>query len=115
MVKNIGIKYLLRAFEDGACNIVTVSTALSLTDSLLSVTSMFDAFSILGVTVKEFQFDPEIGTNEQWSQLLKDTKKTGRNLDTLFDKYGIDDDLYDNLYDAITGLEYKNWLIFLYL
>ena len=31
-----------------------------------------------------------------------------------FDKYYIDDSVFDNLHEAITGIEFKNWLAFIY-
>ena len=114
MVKNIGIKHLIRAFEDGACESVATATSLDLSNSLLPVVSLFDAYAILKATINGFNLDKETGTNEQWSQLLKELKDVGNNMTTLFDKYGIDNGVSDNLHDAITGLEFKNWLAFVY-
>lgn len=114
MVKNIGIKYLIHAFEDGACGAVTAATSLDLSNSLLPVTSLFDAYAILNATVKGFNLENEIGTNEQWSRILKEMKDTGNSMPALFEKYGIDAGIFDNLHEAITGLEFKNWLAFVY-
>lgn len=114
MVKNVGIKYLIRSFEDGACGSVSAATSLDLTNSMLQVTSLLDAYGILNATIKGFNLDNEIGTNEQWSRMLKEIKDTGKNMPALFEKYGIDEGIFDNLHEAITGLEFKNWLAFVY-
>ena len=113
LVKDVGIKYLIRAFEDGACESVTVATSLDLSNALLHVTSLLDAYAILNATIKGFNLDKEIGTNEQWSRLLKEIKDAG-NMTALFDKYDIDNGILENLHEAITGLEFKNWLAFVF-
>lgn len=114
LVKDVGIKYLLRKLEDGACETVNVATSLNMKESLFPVSSLFDAYAILNTTIKGFNLKNEIGTNEQWSRLLKEANDAGRNLDALFDRYYIDDSVFDNLHEAITGIEFKNWLAFIY-
>lgn len=113
LVKDVGIKYLIRTFEDGACESVTVATSLDLSNALLHVTSLLDAYAILNATIKGFNLDKEIGTNEQWSRLLKEIKDAG-NMTALFDNYDIDNGILENLHEAITGLEFKNWLAFVF-
>ncbi|MEG2870997.1 MAG: BREX-4 system phosphatase PglZ, partial [Clostridium sp.] len=58
--------------------------------------------------------DSGVGTEEQWQRLLKDLNKCGKDINAVFDKYDIDEEIVDDLCLAVSGLEYRNWLIFLY-
>lgn len=115
MVSKRGIKHLLRALEDGACNNVLASTSLVIDNAMFPVHTLNGAYAAVKHLVKGFDLESRIGKEEQWKRLLIDLKKCGLNIDTLFEKNGIDESIVDDLYMAITGIEYKNWLVFLYL
>lgn len=64
--------------------------------------------------VEDFTLDSGLGTEEQWQRLLKDLNKCGKDIKAVFDKNGIDERIVDDLCLAVSGLEYRNWLAFLY-
>lgn len=64
--------------------------------------------------IKGFSLDSKVGTKEQWQRLLHDLNKCDKDINMVFDKYHIDERIIDNLCLAVSGLEYRNWLVFLY-
>lgn len=58
--------------------------------------------------------DASLGTDEQWQRLLKELNKSGKDIQTVFSKNEIDERILDDLCLAVSGLEYRNWLVFLY-
>lgn len=115
LVAQKGIKYLLQNLEDGTCGRVYANTHLILDNSMFPVSTLSSAYSVIKLIVKDFELNSELGTTDQWTRLLKDLYKCDKDLYFVFDKYGIDEQIYDDLYFAVSGLEYKNWLIFLFL
>ncbi len=113
-VAKTGVKHLLRALEDGAFGNVCASTSLVLDNTLFPLYILAGAYSAVKLLVKGFTLDSGIGTEEQWQRLLKDLNKCGKNINTVFDKNDIDERIVDDLCLAVSGLEYWNWLVFLY-
>ena len=114
LVANDGVKHLLRALEDGACGNVYASTSLVLDNTLFPISNLSGAYSVVKLLVENFTLDIGLGTKEQWQRLLKDLNKYGKDIKTVFDKNGIDERIVDDLCLAVSGLEYRNWLVFLY-
>lgn len=115
IVAQKGIKPLLRTMEDGVCDNILASTSLLFDTSIFPVTTLTGSYSVIKLMIKDFDLEIDLGTEEQWSRLLKDLSKCQKSLDSVFAQYGIDDHILDDLHYAVTGLEYKNWLVFLYL
>lgn len=113
-VAKTGMKHLLQALEDGASGNVYASTALVFDNTLFPLISLSGAHSVVNLLVKDFTLDPGIGTEEQWQRLLEDLNKCGKDIKKVFDKNGIDERIADDLCLAVSGLEYRNWLVFLY-
>lgn len=114
LIAKNGVKYLLRDLEDGVSGNVYASTSLVLENTLFPLNTLSGAYSVVNLLVKDSTLDNVFGTEEQWQRLLKDLNKCGKDINTVFDKNGIDERIVDDLYSAVTGLEYKNWLVFLY-
>lgn len=114
LVAKTGVKYLLQVLEDGASGNVYASTALILDNTLFPLSTLSGAHSVVKLLVKDFTLDPGIGTEEQWQRLLKDLNKCGKDIKAVFDKNAIDERIVDDLCLAVSGLEYRNWLVFLY-
>lgn len=110
-----GIKPLLRTLEDGASSNTLASSSLLFDASLFPVTPIKGSYLVIKLIIKDFDLESNLGTEEQWGCLLKDLIKCQMVLDDVFVQYGIDDHILDDLYYAVTGVEYKNWLVFLYL
>lgn len=110
-----GIKPILRALEDGNTGTILGTTALVFDDSLITIKTLTSAYSAIKMVVNDFDVDKKVGTEEQWKRLLNDLNKTDNNLDAVFEKYNISDWISKNFHLAVSGLDYRNWLVFLYL
>lgn len=115
LVPQKGIKYLLQKIEDGCCDNVLASSSLIFEASLLPITTITDSYSVIKLMVKDFKLHHIMGTEEQWNHLLKDLSHCNKSLDNVFKKFEIDDNIIDDIPFVVSGLEYKNWLVFLYL
>lgn len=114
LVEKTGVKHLLRTLEDGASRNVYTSTALVLDNLLFPLFTLSGAYSVVKLLVDGFTLDSGLGTEEQWQRLLNDLNKCGKDLKAVFDKNSIDERTVDDLCSAVSGLEYRNWLVFLY-
>lgn len=114
MVTQKGIKNLLRCLEDGANGNIYACTAVLSDSSLFAVSTLSTAHSVIQMITASFAVPEALGTEEQWEHLLKDIKMCNGNLSDVFAKYSITDGIFDELCAAVTGFEYKNWLVFLY-
>lgn len=114
LVAKTGVKHLLRTLEDGAFGNVYASTSLVLDNTLFPLSTRSGAYSVVKLLVEGFTLDSGLGTEEQWQRLLKDLNKCGKSINAVFDKNGIDERIVDDLCLAVSGLEYQNWLVFLY-
>lgn len=115
LVAHPGIRPLLHDLEDGVFGSIYASTSLYLENSLIPATTLSGAHAVIQILVPNFNVGKAQGSEEQWHHLLKDLLKCGKSVEAVFAKYRIDDSIIDDLYVAISGLEYKNWLVFLYL
>lgn len=114
LVPRKGIKYLLDALEDGACGNIYASTVLLLDNSIISVMTLSSTYDAIKLQTKKLKITADMGTEEQWKRLQKEISKCGYDLDAVFSGYNIDSSIFDVLHDAVSGQEYKNWLVFLY-
>ena len=114
-VDNRGIKKLLIAFEDGITRNCEVSTELSLEKSIIPVTLIDSAFEALKRIDDSVDLDKNLGSDEYWTRLLKETQKLGKGVDGVFDRYSISTDSLESFYENAVGIEFKNWLLFIYL
>ncbi|MCD8049833.1 MAG: BREX-4 system phosphatase PglZ [Clostridia bacterium] len=114
MVANPGMKSLLQTLEDGNCGNIYASTALILNNTIFPLSVLSGAYSVVNHIVKNFTVDRDLGTEEQWQRLLNDLNKCGKDISAVFNKNGIDERIVDDLCLAVSGMEYKNWLVFLY-
>lgn len=109
-----GVKHLLRALEDGASGNIYASTSLILDNTLFPIFNLPGAYSVIKLLIEDFTLDSGLGTKEQWQRLLKDLNKYGKDIKAVFDKNGIDERIVDDLCLAVSGFEYRNWLVYLY-
>jgi len=114
-VSRKGIKALIDTLESGASGKIYASTSLTLNGSLLPIHQITDAHAVIKLIIPTFSIEREIGSEEQWDRLLSDLTHNNRDLGEVFEKYGVDERIFDDVYFAVSGLEYKNWLVFLYL
>lgn len=110
-----GFKELLRELEDGITGEIYVSSALSFESSLFPVLTLTGSYAVIRLLVRDFNLSEDLGTEEQWNHLLKDINKCDGNLTAVYTKNGITEDICDDLNLYLSGIEYKNWLTFLYL
>ena len=110
----IGMKSLLRAFEDGATGQLMVHTNLVLSNSLFAVSMVEDAYALICIREKEFALAREAGTDEYWTKLLKDYSRFNQSFAALFNKHSFSFEL-TTFYNRVNGLSYENWLYFVFL
>lgn len=115
LVANKGIKALLQLLEDGASNNVMATSSLLFDSSIFPVSNIKGAYSTISLLIQGFDLNESCGTTEQWERLLLDLSKNKKSLDAVFKKNGIDDSVLNDLVYWVSGLEYRNWLAFLYL
>lgn len=115
LVPQKGIRYLLQAFEDGACCDCRFNSTLSYSASLIRISKIEGSHAALCYMIKDFPLPKELGTEAQWSSLLSAIKKANNSLGSLFEKYGVDDSFEVDFYEKASGLEFKNWLFFISL
>ncbi len=110
-----GIKDLLKAMEDGAKNTVYVNTSMLLDDTLLPLRKLTGAHALIKLLFEDFTLGLELGTEEQWQRLLQEAQKFGNDINAIFKEYGIDENILDDLNNALSGKSFSSWLVFLYL
>ena len=115
VVKEQGIKHLLSIFEDGLTGVQYVNTALYLSNALIPISEIVDAYDAIKFIVKNFTVSKQCGTDEYWARFIVDLNKNGKSIDTLFEKYGFADHFESEFYDKVSGFEYKNWLFYVAL
>lgn len=114
VVTQKGIKNLLRCLEDGASGEIYACSNILGDTSIFAVSTYTTAYSVIQMISVDFVVPETIGTEAQWEHLLKDIKMCNGKLSDVFAKYSITDGVLDELCIAVTGFEYKNWLVFLY-
>ncbi len=115
LVENAGIRFLLKAMEDGLSGNISVSTALILDNAKFRLVKISNSYSAVKYILRDFELDIESGTDEMWQHLLMDLNKCEKSIAKVFDKNGIDERIFDDFHSVVSGLEYKNWLVFIYL
>ena len=110
-----GIKGLLKTFEDGAIGTCSVNTSLTFPNSLLPVGYVNSAYTAIRQILPHLGVEENTGTESQWDLLFQVLSQNNGSLDSIFDKQGFTDDYEQDLYQNCAGLEFKNWLFFLYL
>lgn len=110
-----GVKGLLKTFEDGAIGTCSVNSIMTFPNSLLPVSYINSACAAIHHAWPYLSLEEKMGTEQQWDQLFQTLSKNNGALDTIFDRQGFTDDFEQDLYQNCAGLEFKNWLFFLYL
>lgn len=109
-----GFKNLLYHIEDGVHGEIQTNTALYLNDSLFPISIYSSTFSVIKILTKNQELKEEFGTEEQWEHFFSDLSKCDTSLSKVFFEYSIKEFIRNDFYLAISGCEYKNWLVFLY-
>lgn len=115
MEASVGIKGFLQKCEAGAIGTINVKTQLIFPSSLLPITNIDSAYAALKAIMPHWGLNESIGSEKQWDQLYTELAKTNNSLPALFDRYGFSSDFKDDLYQNCAGLEFRNWLFFVYL
>ena len=110
-----GIKALLHDLEDGISGNCLVKTSLPLTNAIIPVDVVDNAYAALKLLQHGFNLPQKLGTDEFWNRLLKDAGKNNNQLSTVFEKNNIDKDCLNDFYNTVSGHEYKNWLFFIWV
>ena len=92
-----------------------VNTILTFPNSLLPVSSIESAYAAICHVIPYFELREFWGTETQWEQLFRDLSRNKNKMNQVYDKYGFTDEFEVDLYQNCAGLEFRNWLYFLYL
>lgn len=110
-----GIKGILKELSLGKIGIFYVKTKMIWEHSILPVDVISDSYSLIIRFVKAFDIPKQMGEDDKWDYLLNDLIKHAFSLDKVFNSYGyIEDKILDDI-DIAFGLEYVNWLYFIFL
>lgn len=110
-----GIKALLIELENGTCGNLVVNTAANLDNALFTVHKISNAHECIKLTILRFDLPQSYGSDEQWTELLKELTQNSGSFDAVFEKNGFGRDLETDFYDRVKRLEYGNWLYFIAL
>ena len=115
MVPQKGIKWLLQSYENGISGSVLFSSSRAFLSSIIPVSVISGAYSALKHFVVDFPLSEQFGTDELWENLLKEIQKKEHSLDAVFERYGVDDNFEDDIYNKCSGVQFRNWLYFISL
>lgn len=107
------VKTLLKYLEDGNSGDVYAELGISLDYSLFPITT-YNAHSLIRKMHPEFSVASSCGTEIYWERFVKDLQNCGNAISNIFEMYSINDEI-DELYTNVSGLEYRNWLFFIFL
>lgn len=110
-----GVKGMLRTFEDGLLGNCNVKTMLEFPQSLIPVSSVSTAYHAIRSAICDFILPETLGNEVQWDKLFQDITKYNGSLNKVFEHYGYAEDYEEDLYNHCAGLEYKNWLFYIFL
>lgn len=113
LVKEGGIKHLLAELEDGAFGNREASTSILLNNSFFPVHVIGSAYAAVHYLAPSIT-GASLGTEEQWKELLKDLYAHNKNINNVFNHYGINEISLNTVDNAFLGDEYALWLHFLY-
>ena len=115
MVPQKGIKWLLQSYENGISGNVLFSSSRAFLSSIIPISVISGAYSALKYSVVDFPILEQYGTDELWENLLKEVQKKEHSLDAVFERYGVDDNFEDDIYNKCSGVQFRNWLYFISL
>lgn len=115
IVSQKGLKWLLRSCEDGVSGNVLFSSSRSFSASIIPVSTMSSAYSAIKYAIKDFAIPEHYGTEENWGNLLADLRKAANSLECVFERYGVEDNFEDDIYNKCSGVQFRNWLFFIAL
>lgn len=110
-----GIKSLLEKIEGDEYENLIVKTQMDLNNAIFNVSRITNSYNGIKYLLVDFNLPYNLGTDLQWSELLKKINLSGGSLELIFEKSGLSGNLETDLYNKITGFEFKNWLYFIAL
>jgi hypothetical protein len=110
-----GFKPLLERLENGSGNRFTVKTNLIFDAPLINTRTINNAYDGVKHIIPSFSLPRESGSDDNWSKLLGELTDTNGNIDSVFDKYGLNNnpEFYFDFY--VRGTDFKSWLHFVAL
>ena len=109
-----GIKGLLRNLEDGAKGTCYVTTPIEFGEAVFPVSNVGTAYDAIRQKFPKIRLSSDMGTEQQWGQLFAELEKR-KTIEAIWKKYKIPGDLEEDLYQNCAGLEFCNWLFFVFL
>lgn len=110
-----GIKNILRTLEDGAVGEICANTIMPFQNSLLAIQRVKDSYEAISKSIDVEDVPKECGSEVMWERFLTELRKNNFKTAKLFHEYAFSDFQDADLYDVMSGDEYKSWLFYIFL
>lgn len=113
MYQDTGFMRALEEAEDGKKASIAVNTALEFPNAIITVNIVKNPYEAICKIDRDFRISKKYGAEDNWSDLLVEVNHA-RTVDSVFTAHGFDNSVVD-FYQRIAGVEYNNWLYYLFL
>lgn len=110
-----GFKAMLVELENGRNGSIVVNTAVNLDKAIFTVHQISNAYEGIKFYIKGFSLARSLGNDARWAELLAEINQNDGSLQTVFEKYGLSNNIESDFYKRISGEGYRNWLYFICL
>lgn len=110
-----GFKAMLVELEKGQNGSIVVNTAVNLDKAIFTVHQISNAYEGIKFYTKGFSLARSLGNDARWAELLTEINQNNGSLQTVFEKYGLNNNIESDFYTRISGEDYRNWLYFICL
>lgn len=110
-----GFKAMLVELENGQSGNIVVNTVVNLSKAMFTVHVIDNAYDGIAFSTRGFALERSCGSDAQWGKLLNELNQCDFSIDSVYDKYGFNEDPSTDFYSLAAGNDYHNWLYFVFL
>jgi hypothetical protein len=110
-----GFKAMLAELENGRSGSVVVNTAVNLDKAIFTVHQISNAYEGIKFLTRDFALARSCGSDARWAELLTELNQSNGQLDEVFEKHDLGNNMESDFYARIAGSDYRNWLYFICL
>lgn len=111
----MGFKALLMKLENDKTGNIAVKTVVNLNDAIATLHKISNSYEGIRLTCPKFDLPYSCGNEQQWTRLLSEINQNNGSFEKIFKKYGFTNDLNIDFYNLVAGLDFRNWLYFIFL
>ncbi len=112
---SVGLKKLLKTFENGKCGTEFVVTQMDFSNSLLNCRRINSSYDLITSFCQNFTIPESYGTEEQWENLFCALHEHGMCLTSLFKSYSFNNEIDSKLFYNTVISDKLGWLYFIFL